>query len=247
MDLPARQLLLCLFAAHVLADFLLQTAEDVATKRRWQVLLNHVLVVTAISYCFAGYWTSWRLVLAVGGSHAVIDALKARVRSTPWTFLLDQTAHLAALVLIARWLGSAGPTPYWLEQGGAVIAPALVVFSGAIVSIYAGGYLIGLALRPFLAELDNVDRGGGLSRGFSTGGMVIGRLERALIFMFVLVGQPAGVGFLIAAKSVFRFGELKEHANRMEAEYIIIGTLMSFGYGLLAAYATSAAMNLAWV
>ena len=45
-------------------------------------------------------------------------------------------------------------------------------------------------------------------------------------------GQPAGVGFLVAAKSIFRFGELKEHHNRLEAEYITIGTLMSFAWGL---------------
>ena len=51
-------------------------------------------------------------------------------------------------------------------------------------------------------------------------GQYIGQLERTLIFLFVLIGQPTGVGFLVAAKSVFRFGDLKEHEDRMEAEYI---------------------------
>ena len=41
-----------------------------------------------------------------------------------------------------------------------------------------------------------------------------------------------GVGFLVAAKSVFRFGELTNQQNRLEAEYITIGTLMSFSWGL---------------
>ena len=33
-------------------------------------------------------------------------------------------------------------------------------------------------------------------------------------------------------------GEIKEHDNRMEAEYILIGTMMSFGFAPLAAYLT---------
>jgi hypothetical protein len=46
-----------------------------------------------------------------------------------------------------------------------------------------------------------------------------------------MTGQIQGVGFLVAAKSVFRFGELNDHKNRLEAEYITIGTLMSFSWG----------------
>jgi len=33
-------------------------------------------------------------------------------------------------------------------------------------------------------------------------------------------------------KSLFRFGEIKDPANRKEAEYILIGTLLSFGFAL---------------
>ena len=73
---------------------------------------------------------------------------------------------------------------------------------------------------------------------------MIGQLERALILLFVLVGEPAAIGFLIAAKSVLRFGEVKEPRNRMEAEYIIIGTLASFLFGLLVAYPTRYLLSL---
>ncbi len=70
-------------------------------------------------------------------------------------------------------------------------------------------------------------------RGFYDGGTVIGRLERLLIYLFVLSGELGAVGFLVAAKSIFRFGELTNQQNRLEAEYIIIGTLMSFTVGLM--------------
>jgi hypothetical protein len=83
-------------------------------------------------------------------------------------------------------------------------------------------------------------------RGFASGGQIIGRLERALILLFILMDVPAGVGFLLAAKSVFRFGELREHEHRMEAEYILIGTLMSFGGGLVVATVTRMVLAMSW-
>ena len=70
---------------------------------------------------------------------------------------------------------------------------------------------------------------------------MIGLLERGLIFALVLLGQPEGVGLLIAAKSILRFGAVKD--DRALSEYVIIGTLASFGWALVAAYATVAALT----
>ena len=67
---------------------------------------------------------------------------------------------------------------------------------------------------------------------------MIGQLERALVFLLIMMGQPAAVGFLITAKSIFRFGDIREHRQMMLAEYIIIGTLMSFAYGIFLSYLT---------
>jgi hypothetical protein len=36
----------------------------------------------------------------------------------------------------------------------------------------------------------------------------------------------------LAAKSVFRFGDLKESKDRKLTEYILIGTLLSFGIAI---------------
>ena len=81
-------------------------------------------------------------------------------------------------------------------------------------------------------------QGADLSRGLTNGGSVIGQLERGLIFIFVLAGMHEGIGFLIAAKSILRFGEIKDAQHRKEAEYIIIGTFMSFCFGILTSYTT---------
>ena len=59
-----------------------------------------------------------------------------------------------------------------------------------------------------------------------------------MILMLVLAGQPDGIGFLIAAKSILRFNELARDADRRVSEYVIIGTLASFAWALGAAFAT---------
>jgi hypothetical protein len=61
--------------------------------------------------------------------------------------------------------------------------------------------------------------------------------------LLILIGQPAGVGFLITAKSILRFGDVRDSSQRKLTEYIIIGTFMSFGWGLLVAVLTQLAMR----
>jgi hypothetical protein len=39
--------------------------------------------------------------------------------------------------------------------------------------------------------------------------------------------------FLLAAKSIFRFGDLKKVKDRKLTEYVLIGTLLSFGIAIL--------------
>jgi hypothetical protein len=55
-------------------------------------------------------------------------------------------------------------------------------------------------------------------------GRFIGMLERLLVYGFVLKGQHAAIGLILAAKGFARFKELDE---RDFAEYVLIGTLLS--------------------
>ncbi|EPR73592.1 hypothetical protein ADIWIN_1622 [Winogradskyella psychrotolerans RS-3] len=64
-------------------------------------------------------------------------------------------------------------------------------------------------------------------------GNYIGVLERLLVFVFVVLGHWEAVGFLITAKSVFRFGDLTASKERKLTEYILIGTLISFGIAII--------------
>ncbi len=49
----------------------------------------------------------------------------------------------------------------------------------------------------------------------------------------MLVGCMEGIGFLLAAKSVFRFGELTKAKEVKITEYVLIGTLSSFTIAIL--------------
>ncbi len=138
-------------------------------------------------------------------------------------------------------LSAAEEVSWWSDHFGPATSQAWILISGAILTVRVAGIFIGFWVQPYLKE---IEQAGGdrsvtpMARGLTNGGRVIGQWERALIFLLVGVGQPAGIGFLIAAKSIFRFGELKDRENRMEAEYITIGTLMSFGWATVSAYLT---------
>lgn len=68
------------------------------------------------------------------------------------------------------------------------------------------------------------------SQSLPKAGQWIGYIERMLILTFVFVGSFEGVGFLLAAKSVFRFGELNNAKEIRTTEYVLIGYTCKFLY-----------------
>jgi hypothetical protein len=71
------------------------------------------------------------------------------------------------------------------------------------------------------------------NKSLKDAGKYIGVLERVLVFVFVILDHWEAVGFLITAKSVFRFGDLTAAKQRKLTEYVLIGTLISFGIAIL--------------
>ncbi len=61
----------------------------------------------------------------------------------------------------------------------------------------------------------------------ASAGARIGVLERLLVLTLVLLDQLTAVGFLLAAKSVLRFGDLRDSPDRKLTEYVLLGTLLS--------------------
>lgn len=236
---PSAALLALLIVGHVLADFLIQTRDDVEAKRRGRgfvahgtaVFLTHLVVlVPLVSLEVAA------AVLAVTLAHVGIDWVKSRLIPTSWghlkPFALDQAAHLA--VIVAAWclLARTGAIPgfRWLSAsemgvyvGGAVLASAFV-FNASGGSVIVAG-ILGLLPR-------HEDEEG--TAGYAGAGRLIGILERTLMLAMVLYGEWAAIALLITAKSIARFEEIKV---RKFAEYYLVGTLASLLVALVIGFA----------
>jgi hypothetical protein len=125
-----------------------------------------------------------------------------------------------------------------------VYLAGLCLVSGIVASLQTGAILIRKATAGFTAQIEaEMNAAPARIEGLDKGGLYIGCLERALVMLLILIGQPAGVGFLITAKSILRFGDVKDSGQRKLTEYIIIGTFMSFGWGLLIAVLTQAGIG----
>lgn len=220
-----------LLIAHILADFVLQTRWMVTHKRRAGVLLLHGALVLAAAQAVTGQPAAPGL-LALAAAHLLIDAVKLRLTPGLGAFLGDQGAHLATLALAAALMPDLWASGYWpaLLSNASDLLTALLWLAGLILATRAGGFAVGLLMAGLAAAHP--------PEGLPKGGQVIGILERGLIFVLMTAGQPEAIGFLIAAKSILRFGTVTTAADRAVSEYVIIGTLASFGWAILAALAT---------
>jgi hypothetical protein len=250
--------LAALLFAHVLADFVFQTNWMAANKRSPAALGLHFVIVYALAVAAIGSLHPALLVLAL--AHLGIDVGKL-VLASAWKasrglapFLIDQGLQLASLLALALWLPDLWSQGLWApgaivtgEDGGILgtgwwtsetplpvthLPAMMILISGLIIATRAGGFAVGLLVAPFAASLSPAIT----AESLPGAGRVIGYLERGLIFTFILLGQPQAVGLLIAAKSILRFGAVKD--DRALSEYVIIGTLASFGWALVASYAT---------
>ena len=220
--------LIPLLTAHVLGDFLLQPNwMSGEAKKRPGILAFHALLHGTLAYLLVQRQTMWPVVLFVGLSHALIDFCKSRCRQSPRAFAIDQFAHGLALTVIAILCAETG---YHARIAGMEL---MIVVTGLVSSVWGAGHFI-RTVADRLCE-QNPDLREALSHGLENGGAMIGKLERALIFLLVFIGQPGGVGFLIAAKSIIRFEEAKKQPL---AEYVLIGTLWSFGLSMAIASAS---------
>jgi hypothetical protein len=137
-------------------------------------------------------------------------------------------AAAAAAALIA----DAGATVDALDRA---VANDSFVYAllGLLTAVFAAGAVIGVLLTSLAGRVEKTGR----SAGVVNAGLYIGWLERALVFAFVVAGEPAAAALALTAKSVARFPAFAEDKEPL-AEYVLIGTLLSFALALGAAMGT---------
>lgn len=236
------QLLLMFILLHVAVDFYLQPVAWVSDKNNHhyksvKLLLHaslHAIGIFLLCSWFAALSTLAALgyALLVLCSHWLIDLVKSYFANSLLALVLDQLLHLA--ILAGIWLSI---YDYYsiltLSSFSALAQESVLVLSLAYLMVLKPtSVLVAIFLKPWTAHLKPL-RHIQATDSLQFAGQQIGYLERLLILTFILLNQFAAIGFLIAAKSVFRFGELQHARETKLTEYVLLGTLASFACTLL--------------
>jgi hypothetical protein len=223
-----KEALIVLLSAHLIADFMLQPDWLQQRKERFRAILLHAGFVAVLGYLLLQQWSAWIPLLLIFIFHAVIDGVKLQCSDTARSFCVDQLFHFLSILFVVWVCLTSG----WLAGFSGNGLAWIILIAGFAACVPGAGFLIGKVAGKLQEENALAEK----ITGLKNGGKLIGQLERALIFMLILIGQPGGIGFLVAAKSILRFGEAKD--DQKLAEYVLIGTLLSFGMAIAAAALT---------
>lgn len=217
-----------LFLAHLIGDFLLQPSHWVvernANKIKSKYLYFHILVHAALLAVLlqldVQYWLGFIIIVF---SHWLIDLIKVfldKKCNKVFLFLGDQAAHILIILGITHF--------YY---------PLFSISWEAIFSIKVTLTLITLILlTSFTSYFINSLLESTLLKKSSKGSLFIGILERLLIFICIISNQVNLIGFLLASKFV-GIGIISKQKNKKMREFIIVGTLLSFGLAIVVSLA----------
>ncbi|MGX1114070.1 hypothetical protein ACSSVW_003500 [Pseudoalteromonas sp. MBR-15] len=226
-------LIVSLVLAHLIADFYWQPMSWVHDRNtrhfRASKLYLHVLTHGVSSFLVLLLWEfnyGWQalssVVIATAVimvTHYVIDLAKSYSSKGVVPFIVDQLAHLVILLLLAIWLSD--NDEFFTHSWEWLMQPAtLWVLCGYLLVLNPTAVFIRMML-------ERITSGFSATGSLPAAGQSIGMLERVLMLTFILLDQFAGVGFLLAAKSVFRFGDLSASKDKKLTEYVMLGTLLS--------------------
>ena len=223
-------LLLILILVHLVADFFMQTPSGVAEKAGLRYRSKFLYLHSAIhgTLSFIVLWIALDNIPSILGmtalitlTHLIIDLGKSYTPEgrSSW-YVLDQILHHSVIVFVWVYLTEqwalAEATAQWL------LSPKpLIILIAYILTTRPIAFLIALAIGNWEREIDN-------SGSLAKAGARIGKLERFLILTFVLTDHFTAIGFLLVAKAILRFGDLREAHDRRLTDYVLVGTLISF-------------------
>lgn len=222
------ELLIKLLIAHLIADFFLQWPALLANKNKKKFLSPylylHCLIHGALTLLIV-----WDVHLLPGiafivVTHCIFDGLKVSLQNhnnRRILFFIDQLLHLAVIVLVAHYYAHL-QFDILANYDIVLLHTLLLIFVTAPVSISIQTIFTRWELSGLAAE------------SLVDAGKYIGYIERILIYGAIVTNQWQIIGFLLAAKSIFRFNDIKEKAQIQFTEYVFLGTLFSFAFAIAA-------------
>ncbi|HEU5253332.1 MAG TPA: hypothetical protein VFU16_08425 [Solirubrobacterales bacterium] len=186
------------------------------------------------------------LLAATGVSFALWppDNEKTEPSETAWKDgLAASSPVLAALLLGFTAVALVDADQGWQALKGVVDSDRVTLASaGLVATVFIGGSVVAWVLRRFSLALEASEESSKL-QSLDDAGRYIGWFERAVLFAFVIGGEPEAAAVALAAKSFARFPTLSEH-HKGFTEYFLIGSLASLAIAVAAAAATRAALGI---
>ena len=219
-----------LILEHLIGDFLLQPISWVKDKENQKAksiyfyahLLIHGLLVLIVLWNLK-YWCLALLLMIMDGVIDIIKLYAQKENNNSFCFLIDQALHIISILGISALIVKPQIDLFALES-----SIKIWIYATAILLITVVSSIVIRVLMSSWSQAINDSNDDSLNNA----GKYIGILERLFVFVFVITSNWGGIGFLLAAKSIFRFGDLKESKDRKLTEYILIGTLLSFGIAM---------------
>jgi hypothetical protein len=193
------------------------------------------VVVALLGAALSGLGPGAAVALAVVAALSAVPWLAVR-RAPAWsprraaTTLWGVAATLVAMIALSPlWPDGGGLLDDWL---GSLDLPGLSRLDGERLVFLVGSTLVlcatGNALVRLLLASVGTDVGDAEQR--LRGGRVIGPMERALIFGFLVAGHAAAAALVVGAKSLLRFPEMRAEQDRIDelTEYFLVGSFASW-------------------
>lgn len=247
-------LLIQLFLAHLLGDFLLQSdainagkcglnktkTKEITIVKQYIYLFEHSFIHALLAFFIVGELDYWAIPIIIFITHLAIDTVKSNSKApnSSSAFLIDQLTHFIVIISIVYYYREPYGNIFQTLVNEEVYNKGIILFTGFLLIGKPASILLKLSLKHLIPHYENTNS------GIEQAGMWIGYLERFLILTFILLNQFAAVGFLLTAKSIFRFGELTKANDLQKTEYVLIGTLASFTIAIAVSITTQFMLDL---
>lgn len=230
--------ILKILLAHLLGDFVFQPkkwVEDRSKKGyKSKCLYKHIGVHFLLLMLFFATELSsvFGYIILISISHFLIDLSKVYLERTSrfnqlGLFLADQLLHISVVIGIVILHFSRISLAFL----PVISIERLLVYMIALLLITS---VTSIAMKLFFQKWNESFREKTKKEeSLQNAGNIIGIIERLLVVLFININFLEGIGYLLAAKSIFRFGDLTNAKDRKLTEYVLSGTLISFAVAVV--------------
>ncbi|SEL44448.1 Protein of unknown function [Colwellia chukchiensis] len=240
-------LLLLMLTTHFISDFYLQPISSVTERdnhalKRYQLWLHFfvysLLLFLVLFAAELSLLTALTALAIIMSSHALNLFWRYKRRKTLRNFLLTQVLQLVVISLVWAQLSNISLSQALLFIQHIFNTKNIIIVLAYLLACQPASIVISLALKKHTDKLTKpTDKQcqhnqNDKAIGLLSAGAWIGYIERCLAISFIFMGQFAGIGFLVATKTIFRFGDLTQQKDMKLTEYMMLGTLLSYAIAI---------------